>query len=812
MRPNPSKSSERYSNSNPTDMLQSYIKFAWRNLTKNSTFSLINILGLSVGMTTAILIGLWIFDELSFNRYHQNYDRIARVMQHQTYNGSTSTTIATPLPMRTALQNEYGNDFSHIALSSWTEDHILTYGENKFTKKGNCVEPDFPLMMSLKMIDGVATGLNNPSSILLSQSVSKALFGSDDPINKIVKIDNKNHLKVTGVYEDLPYATEFRDVKFLLPWKFFVEEEGWVKRSETNWGNNSFLLLVQLAEHSSFKQVTSKIEGIKARHAKDEARFNPKAFLHPMSQWHLYSEWENGLPVRGRIQFVWLFGVIGGFVVLLACINFMNLSTARSHKRAKEVGIRKAVGSVRSQLVAQFFIESILVAMISFILSLIMIQALLPWFNQIADKKMIFPWSNEKSWALCLSFTLMTGLLAGSYPALYLSGFRPIKVLKGVIYTGRFSALPRQILVITQFTVSITLVIGTLIVIRQIQHAKNRPVGFDRSGLLSVAINTDDLRRPDDALRQDLMQTGAVLHMAKSSSPTAEVWSSDASFSWPGKDTDQLGDFGTVGITHEYGKTVAWQFKQGRDFSRNFSTDSFGIVINESAAKFMKLKQPVGTKIKWNGDLYSIIGVINDVVTGSPFMPIQPTMFMLKEDWAYFIHLRLNPAMTTQEALTRLESIFKKHNPDSPFEYKFASEEYDQKFRSEMRIGKLSTVFAILAIFISCLGLFGLASFFAEQRQKEIGIRKVLGASVNNLWQMLSKDFVGLVLIACLLAMPIAYYLMQDWLQQYTYRTPLSWWIFPLVMLGALLITVITVSYQAIKAALLNPVKSLRNE
>ena len=525
-----------------------------------------------------------------------------------------------------------------------------------------------------------------------------------------------------------------------------------------------------------------------------------------------YSEWENGLPVRGRIQFVWLFGIIGGFVVLLACINFMNLSTARSHKRAKEVGIRKAVGSVRSQLVAQFFIESILVAMISFILSLIMIQALLPWFNQIADKKMIFPWSNEKSWALCLGFTLMTGLLAGSYPALYLSGFRPIKVLKGVIYTGRFSALPRQILVITQFTVSITLVIGTLFVIRQIQHAKNRPVGFDRSGLLSVAINTDDLRRPDDALRQDLMQTGAVLHMAKSSSPTAEVWSSDASFSWPGKDTDQLGDFGTVGITHEYGKTVAWQFKQGRDFSRNFSTDSFGIVINESAAKFMKLKQPVGTKIKWNGEQYTIIGVINDVVTGSPFMPIQPTMFMLKEDWAYFIHLRLNPAVTTQEALTRLESIFKKHNPDSPFEYKFASEEYDQKFRSEMRIGKLSTVFAILAIFISCLGLFGLASFFSEQRQKEIGIRKVLGASVNNLWQMLSKDFVGLVLIACLLAMPIAYYLMQDWLQQYTYRTPLSWWIFPLVMLGALLITVITVSFQAIKAALLNPVKSLRNE
>lgn len=798
-------------------MLQNYVKIAFRNLAKNRTYSAINIIGLSVGMTTAILIGLWMWDELSYNKYHQHYDRIARVMQHQTYSGTTSTTPATPLPMRAALQNEHAGEFSHIASSSWTEDYIIAVGEKKISRKGNCVEPDFPAMMSLRIIKGTAGGLDNPTSTLLSESVARALFGNSDPINKTIKVDNKNYFKVTGIYEDLPYNTEFHDVSFLLPWSFFLQETPWVKRSETNWGNNSFLLLVQIAPNTNFDQVSSKIQNIKARHAKEEARFNPKAFLHPMSRWHLYSEWGNGVPVRGRIQFVWLFSIIGAFVLVLACINFMNLSTARAQKRAKEVGVRKAVGSLRSQLIAQFFSESIMVAIFSFVLALLLVQLLLPWFNQIADKQIYFPWENEKTWLIGLGFTLMTGLLAGSYPAIYLSGFRPVKVLTGAgsslrVTGGRFAAVPRQTLVVLQFTVSVTLVIGTLVVLRQIQHAKNRPVGFDRSGLLSVAMNTPDLREHAQALRQDLLQTGAAVNMALSSSPTSEVWSSDASFSWPGKDPDQLGDLGTVGLTHEYGKTISWEIKQGRDFSRDFSTDSLGMVINESAAKFMGLKEAVGTRVQWNGDHYTIIGVINDVVTGSPFMPIQPTVFMLREDWASFIHIRLNPALATQEALLKLEPVFKKYNPGSPFEYKFASEDYDRKFHAEERIGQLSTTFSSLAIFISCLGLFGLASFFAEQRQKEIGIRKVLGASVTNLWQMLSKDFLILVMISCLVATPIAYYLMHDWLQHYTYRTALSWWIFAVAIAGALIITLITVSFQAVKAALLNPVKSLQHE
>ncbi|MCE7044627.1 ABC transporter permease [Dyadobacter sp. CY312] len=818
MRPSLMKSKpSQYPNPSHTDMLQNYIKIAFRNLVKNRTYSAINIVGLSVGMTTAILIGLWMWDELSFNKYHQHYDRIARVMQHQTYNGNTSTTPATPLPMRAALQNEHAAEFTHMASSSRTEDHILAVGDKKISRKGNWVEPDFPTMMSLRIVKGTAAGLDNPTSALLSESVAEALFGDQDPINQTMKVDNKNYFKVTGIYEDLPNNTEFKDVSFLLPWKYFLQEKPWVKRSENNWGNNSFLLLVQLAPNTGFDQVSAKIEKIKARHAKEEARFDPKAFLHPMNRWHLYSEWENGVPVRGRIQFVWLFGIIGAFVLLLACINFMNLSTARSQKRAKEVGVRKAVGSLRSQLIAQFYTESILVAVFAFLLALILVQLFLPWFNQVADKQIAFPWTDGRSWLFGLGFTLVTGLLAGSYPALYLSAFRPVKVLKAAgsslrLQAGRYATLPRQTLVIVQFTVSITLVIGTLVVLRQIQYAKDRPVGFDRAGLLSVAMNTPDLRKDSDALARDLFQTGAVVNMTKSSSPTSEVWSRDASFNWEGKDPNQLGDLGTVGITHEYGQTVNWHIKQGRDFSKEYATDSLGMVLNESAVKFMGLKEPVGARVQWNGEKYTVVGVIGDVVTGSPFMPIEPTVFMLREDWASFIHIRLNAAVSTRDAIAKLETVFKKHNPGSPFEYKFASDEYDYKFRAEERIGQLSSTFASLAIIISCLGLFGLASFLAEQRQKEIGIRKVLGASVAHLWQMLSRDFLVLVLISCVVAAPIAYYLMHDWLEQYSYRTALSWWIFAAAILGALVITLLTVSYQAIKSALLNPVKSLHNE
>ncbi|SDF91956.1 duplicated orphan permease [Dyadobacter soli] len=793
-------------------MIKNYLKIAWRNLTKNSLFSAVNMIGLSIGMATAILIGLWLWDELSFNKYHRHYDRIARVMQHQTANGETFTGTATPLPMRDALASEFGNEFSHIALSSWTEDRILAYGGNQFTKKGNCVEADFPAMMSVKMLRGTAKNLDDPTSVLLSESVAKALFGNSEPIDKVIKIDNKHLFKVTGVYEDFPYNTEFCDVSYLLPWKFFRENTPWVQRSETNWGNNSFQLFAAITPGNSFEKISAKIEGTKARHAKEEARFNPRMFLNPMSRWHLYSEWKNGIPVRGRIQFVWLFGMIGAFVLLLACINFMNLSTARSEGRAREVGIRKAVGSGRGQLVSQFLLESVLMAIAAFLSALIIASLLLPVFNAVADKQIVFPWNSTLGWAVALAFTLLTGVFAGSYPALFLSRFNPVKVLKGAVQSGKAAVLPRQVLVVVQFTISITFIIGTLVVLRQIQYAKDRPTGFERSGLVSIPLNTQELRGHYEVVRHDLLQTGAVARVSETSSPVDDVWSSDASFSWPGKDPDQVGDFGTVGITHDYGATVGWKFAQGRDFSRSFATDSLGIVLNESAVRFMGIAKPVGMSIQWNGLQYTVIGVIRDVITGSPFTPVLPTIYMLKPEWADIIYVKLNREKNVKQALSAIEPIFKKHNPGSPFEYKFADDEYDRKFRAEERIGQLASIFTTLAISISCLGLFGLVSFLAEQRRKEIGIRKVLGASIASVWGLLTRDFIVLVAIASVFAVQLSYYALSGWLENYAYRMELSWWIFAMGIVGALLITLLTVGFQAIRVALINPVKSLRGE
>ncbi|GAB4006600.1 ABC transporter permease [Spirosoma migulaei] len=805
---------QQYANPTNTTMLRNYLKIAFRNLVKNKVYSAINIGGLAVGMAVAMLIGLWINDELSFDKFNCNYNSVAKVMLHQTVDGTTTTSEAIALPLGKALKNEYGTDFSHVVLTHGTGEQILAHDTNKFTKRGYYVEPEFLKMLPLKLLEGTSTALNDPTSMLLSASVAKNLFGDTDPINQIVKVNNQLAVKVSGIYDDFPANSEFKDVTYLLPWAQFVADQGWVKRAqdENNWTLNAFQLLVQIAPNTDFDKVSSKIERVKATHAKDEAKFKPRVFLHPMSRWHLYSDWENGLPVRGRIQFVWLFGIIGAFVLLLACINFMNLSTARSEKRAKEVGIRKAVGSVRSQLISQFFSESFLVVAVAFALSLLLVQLMLPWFNEIADKQMVVLWGNPLFWALSLSFSLLTGLIAGSYPAFYLSGFQPIKVLKGTFRVGRLAALPRKVLVVVQFTVSVTIIIGTILVFRQIQYAKNRSIGYDRSGLLSIRMNTPDLTEHYEIIRHDLLQTGMVSNVAESSMPTTGVFSSDYRLDWKGRDPNQPVDFDVVACTHDFGKTVGWKIKEGRDFSREFKTDSVGLIMNESAIKYMGLKHPIGERIKWANEEYTIIGVVKDLVTNSPFEPVKQTVFKLNYQWTNFITIRLNSRVSASEALAKMAPIFRQYNPGGPFDYKFASDEHDQKFRDEERIGQLARLFAILTIFISCLGLFGLASFMAEQRTKEIGMRKVLGASVLNLWGLLSKDFVILVVIAFAIATPIAYYFLNNWLQKYQYRTEMSWWIFVASGAGALLITLLTVSFQSIKAALLDPVKSLRNE
>ena len=796
-------------------MIRNYFKIAWRNLVRNKGYSAINIGGLAVGMAIAILIGLWIQDELSYNKAHKNYDRIAQVMQHQTFNGYRSTGEAIPMPLVTELKNKYGSNFRHLVMSSWQGDRILSYDDKKISIEGTFMDVAAPEMLSLKMVKGNYSGLKDPYSILLSTSTARAFFGDDDPMGKIMKISNKLDVKVTGVYEDLPFNTRFRNLHFISPWDLFVSSEKWVQaaRDQNQWGNNSFQLFAQIPENIDFETVNARIKNVKLDNVPaDEKKFKAAIFLHPMADWHLRSNWDNGIKSRGFIQYVWMFGIIGVFVLLLAFINFMNLSTARSEKRAREVGIRKTVGSARSQIIKQFFGESLLVVVIAFLVAVLIVFLLLPWFNEVTAKKISFPFDESLFWILSLALILITGLLAGSYPAFYLSSFQPVKVLKGTFRVGRFASVPRKILVVIQFTVSVSLIIGTILVNRQIQHTKNRPLGYNNKGIIMIPMNSPDFYGKYDLLRDELKNKGVISEMAESSSPLTQVWSNNGGFKWPEKDPNIDADFSTIWVTHEYGKTIGWQFTKGRDFSRNFSADTAAIVVNEAAVKFMNIQKPIGTIVEWFDRKYNIVGVVKDMLMESPYEPVRQAIYLLNEDNVNWIFIRLHPAKAVKASLSEIEAVFKKHIPSAPFDYQFADEAFGEKFVSEERISKLTAFFATLAIFISCLGLFGLASFVAEQRTKEIGIRKVVGASVISLWKLLSKDFVLLVVIASLIAIPVAYYYMNSWLRNYNYRTEISWYIFAIAIGGALLITLLTVSFQAIKAAVANPVKSLRKE
>lgn len=799
-------------------MIKNYFKVAWRNLKKNKIYSFINIFGLAIGLAVTIMITLWVVDELSFNNYFEKHDRIAQIYQSQTFNGNVGTGQAIPRPLEMSLRNEYKDNFNHIAMSSWTNSSYIKYGETNISRSGNYIQPEGLNIFSPKIIKGSENGLDEQNSIMLSASAAKAIFGNEEPLGKMVEVNSVDNMTVTAIYEDFPVNTSMESVHYLMTWDYYLSTRTWARNSLDNWGNNSFQLFVEIANNSTMEGVSNKILDAKKNASEDEAEFNPQIFLLPMSDWHLRSNFENGVQTGGRIENVWLFSIIGAFVLLLACINFMNLSTARSEKRAMEVGIRKAIGSNRKQLIYQFLSESLLVVLFAFVVAVSLILISLNGFNMLASKAIEFPWANVQFWGLSLLFIVITALVAGSYPALYLSSFSPIKVLKGTFKVGRFAAVPRKVLVVTQFTVSVALIIGTLVVMSQIQFSKDRPSGYDRTGLIQIPVFSSDFSGKGDFMRNQFIASGGAIEVSTASSPTTAIWSNRGGYSWDGKPEDFQEDFGWIEVSYEHARTLGMKVIQGRDFSREFATDSTAVLINKTAVEYMGLKDPIGKYIRDTAEEdpeppMQIIGVVEDLIAQSPYEPVKQQLYVFdSNDRASYYNVRLNPEKNLSESLELVEATFKQHFPNLPYSFDFVDEQYARKFESEERVASLARVFTILAILISCLGLFGLASFVAEQRTKEIGVRKVLGATVTNLWVLLSKDFVQLVIISLVIATPLAYFAMSQWIEKFTYRTDISLWIFIAAGLGALVITLATVSFQSVKTALSNPTKSLRTE
>ena len=805
---------------NPTHyaMYRNYVKIGWRNLAKHKGYSFINIGGLAVGMMVAMLIGLWIYDELSFNRYHDHYDDIVQVMRHETYEGERETNNSQVPGLGTLLSTTYDRYFEYVVPATQTADFILATENKKLTEAGRFMQADAPKMLSLRMRQGTRDGLQEMRSVLLSATLAEKLFADTNPIGQSLTINASMDVEVRGVYEDVPANSEFHELAFILPLGLFYAENDWT--GPDVWNNYFMQIYTQVRPNVRIEEASAAVKDAMLAHIdpEDAALAQPEVFLHPMSQWHLHAQFENGVNVRSKeYLFVWFFGITSIFVLLLACINFMNLSTARSERRAKEVGIRKSVGSVRRQLVNQFLSESLLVATLAFVLAVAIVWLALPWFNELAGKEINRLWLSPGVWGILVLFTLITGLLAGSYPAFYLSSFQAVSVLKGSFRAGRSATLPRQVLVVFQFTISIALIIGTIMVYQQIQFVKDRPVGYDQEGLLTLPMNSPEYYRNYEQLRNELVRTNAVSDVAKSSRPLTNALGWNNGFSWSDKAPDADPAFNTIWASYDYGNTIGWEIVAGRDFSREHATDTTAIVINESARKLMGLDNPVGQVVSFDPSwderrAFTIVGVVKDLVKESPYEASYPSVIFNSDAMASWLFIKINPQLTARDALPQIEAVFSKLVPSAPFDYRFVDDEYDAKFSNEERIGKLAGFFAVLAIFISCLGLFGLAAYVAEQRTKEIGIRKVLGASVGQLWQLLSKDFVVLVALACLIAIPIAYYFLHGWLQNYEYRTELSWWVFGAAGTGAFLITLLTVSFQSVKAALANPVDALRNE
>ena len=788
-------------------MWNNYIKIAWRNLQRNKVYSFINILGLALGLATTILILLSVENEVSFDRFHRKEAVLYEVWNSDKIDGNIQCWNVTCGPLGPALKQEIP-EISET--NRFVEDgkRLVAYKDKSLLIKGANTEPSFLTMFSFPLLKGNAlTALAEINSIVITESLAKKIFGDEDPMYKMVRFENKENVTVTGVMKDLPNNTKFH-FEYLMPWTYLMKDEANLS-AMSFWGNNSFSTYVELKPGASADVVNSKIKNIIRTHSNEEESIEP--FIYPIRKWHLYANFENGKPVGGRIAYLKLITIIAAFILLIACINFMNLSTARSEKRAREVGIRKVVGAERGGLIVQFLGESVFMAVIAFMFAIVIVQLVLPSYNHLVVKELSVNYANPWYWLSAIAIVLVTGIIAGSYPAFYLSSFLPVNVLKGMIIRSKGSVTPRKVLVVSQFIFSIALIICTIVMERQLQYAKDRPSGYNIDRIVYHSF-TGDIPRNYKLIKDELLSSGVAVSVFKTSSPVSSTWSNTWGLSWQGKHPGDKTLFERLVSSDGYVTAMQIPVIAGRDLNVDlFPSDTTSMVLNEAAVKAMGFKDPVGQIITDDSVDYRVVGVVKNFITQSAYAPIGP-LIIKGRDWSNFINMRFSATHSVADNLKAMERIFKKYNPAYPFEYKFADESYAQKFQAEQIVGKLASASALLAIIISCLGLFGLAAFTAEQRTKEIAIRKVAGASVMNIVTLLSKDFLKLVLLAALISFPISWWAMSKFLQTYSYRISLSAGIFVLAGTLAILIAFITVSFQAVKAANTNPVKNLRSE
>ncbi|HEX5153779.1 MAG TPA: ABC transporter permease [Parafilimonas sp.] len=795
-------------------MFKTYLKTTFRNLKNNKAYSFLNIFGLAIGIACAGLIFLWVEDELNYDQFNTKKDVLYYIRENQKYDTYTATFSSTPGVLAPAMQAEIPGIANTCRMTEDNASVLFTIGDKTMYASGKYVEPSMFSMFTLPFTQGNAASVfKQLYSIVITESTAKKFFGNDkNVIGKTVRMDNKQDYIVTGVLKDIPENSSLK-FEWVAPFQIWFDRSEWAH----HWGNNCLSTYVELKPGVHPSSVNKLLyDFIQKREPQSIAR----PFLLTMNDWHLRDEFDNGVQTGGgRITYVHLFSIIAWIILLIACINFMNLATARSEKRAREVGVRKVLGAGKRNLIFQFIGEAIFMALLSAICAIVFMSLTLPAFNLLVQKNLVLGLNNPLHITTLLAITFICGLLAGSYPSLYLSSFNPVFVLKGLKLKTGSAAFIRKGLVVLQFSISIVLIISTLIIFQQIQHVKNRSLGFNKNNLLQTDV-VGDVARNYEPIKHDLLNTGVIESVALADHVTIYGGNNTGGLTWKGKATTAQILISQRYVSAGFFNTSGIKILEGRDVVETDSgivNKTINIVITQSLEKLMGKESALGKKIWYEGDTSGIaaqvVGVVNDYVYGNMYGQPDPVMFFYsKPENTSQMYVRLKPNAAVEKALAQIQNIMKKNNPAYPFTYQFVDDQFNQMFTNEQLISKLSRVFAALAIIISCLGLFGLAAYTAERRTKEIGIRKVLGASVSGITTLLSKDFLQLVALSCIVAFPVAWWMMHSWLQHYQYRIEISWWIFLAAGVSAILIALITISFQSIKAAVANPVESLRTE